>query len=378
MSLLYRIEWVPSRRRSMKYALIGCGRISRNHIVAAQNNELEIVAICDKKENVLDEISNIYGFGEKVRKYKDYHEMLKNEKIELVAIATESGLHAMIALECINQGCNVLIEKPIALSIRDAEAIIEASIKKNVKVGVVHQNRFNKAIIKLREALEQEKFGKVLYGVANIRWSRNRSYYKSSNWRGTWENDGGALMNQSIHDIDLLCWMIGGNIEEVYGVIDNKMHDYIETEDLGIAIIRSSNGAYGIIEGTTDMYPTNYEESLSVFCEKGLVKIGGQAVNIIEDWITDSYTLSDIEMIKKNNSDLPPNVYGYGHTKLYMNMIDAINNGKKVLVDGEEGKKALEVILAIYKSHMLKKPVKLPLSNVSTTDFKEMRLKEWR
>lgn len=362
----------------MKYALIGCGRISRNHIVAAQNNELEIVAICDKKENVLDEISNIYGFGEKVRKYKDYHEMLKNEKIELVAIATESGLHAMIALECINQGCNVLIEKPIALSIRDAEAIIEASIKKNVKVGVVHQNRFNKAIIKLREALEQEKFGKVLYGVANIRWSRNRSYYKSSNWRGTWENDGGALMNQSIHDIDLLCWMIGGNIEEVYGVIDNKMHDYIETEDLGIAIIRSSNGAYGIIEGTTDMYPTNYEESLSVFCEKGLVKIGGQAVNIIEDWITDSYTLSDIEMIKKNNSDLPPNVYGYGHTKLYMNMIDAINNGKKVLVDGEEGKKALEVILAIYKSHMLKKPVKLPLSNVSTTDFKEMRLKEWR
>lgn len=358
--------------RHMKYALIGCGRISRNHIIAAKKNNLEIVAICDIKQEALDWVVDAFGLDEKATRYIDYHEMLEMEKPELVAIATESGLHAKIALACIEKRCNVLIEKPMALSIKDADAIIEAAERKKVKVGVVHQNRFNSAILKLREAVEREELGKILYGVANIRWNRDRNYYESGKWRGTWENDGGVLMNQGIHDIDLLCWILGGDIVEVMGRVDNRVHDYIEVEDFGAAIIKSSNGTYGIIEGTTGMYLRNYEESLTVFGEKGIVKIGGQAVNSIDDWITEKTNLSASRIIKKENTETPPNVYGFGHTLLYKNVIDAIISNKEPLVNGVEGKKALEVILAIYKSNQDKIMVKLPLTDIGTNDFKGM------
>ena len=355
----------------MRYALIGCGRISKNHIVAAKNNNLEIVALCDLDISKAEKLIETHELdGTKV--YADFRKMLDEENIELVAIATESGSHARIALECIKRGCNVLIEKPMALSVKDADAIIAAAEKKHVKVGVVHQNRFNKAIIKLREALESGELGKVLYGVANIRWSRNKDYYKSGNWRGTWENDGGALMNQSIHDIDLLCWMLGGKIESVQGVVDNKIHDYIEVEDFGVGIIKSTTGAYGIIEATTNMYLRNYEELLCIFCEKGTIKIGGQAVNSIEDWITENIDLTDAKAFKQENSEMPSNVYGYGHTKLYRNVMDAIIYDREPLVNGIEGKKALEVILAIYKSNLEKRIIHLPLLDAATTDFKGM------
>ncbi|MBR7019898.1 MAG: Gfo/Idh/MocA family oxidoreductase [Lachnospiraceae bacterium] len=353
----------------MKYALIGCGRISPNHVMAAKNNGLEIVAVCDiVRANAEDKILKFDLDPNKVKIYEDYKELLAAEKPELVAIATESGKHAAIALDCIAAGCNVIIEKPIALSLADADAIIKAGREKGVLVCANHQNRFNKSIQEIRKALEKNRFGKLLYGTAHIRWARNHEYYDRAAWRGTWEQDGGALMNQCIHDIDLLRWMMGDEIDTVYGMTDRLIHPYIEAEDLGLAVVKFKNGSYGTIEGTTDVFPKNLEETLYIFGEKGTVKAGGEAVNIIEEWKFSDY-FGDEEAVKKECSENPPNVYGFGHTKLYRNVINAIEGTEKLLVDGEAGKRALELVLAIYKSAAEGKPVKLPLENCSTMDF---------
>lgn len=283
----------------MRFALIGCGRISPNHIVAAVNNHLEIAALCDIDKAQMEDKLLKFNLDKEIPQYTDYKVMLKEQAPELVAIATESGKHAQIALDCIEAGCNVIIEKPIALSLEDADQIIEKAKEKNVKVCACHQNRFNKSILKIREAVEKKRFGKLLYGTAHIRWARDYEYYARAKWRGTWEQDGGALMNQCIHDIDLLRWMMGDEIEEVVGMTDRLKHDFIEAEDLGIALIRFKNGSYGIVEGTTNIYPKNLEETLYIFGEKGTVKAGGEAVNIIEEWRFSDY-LDDPEEVKKN------------------------------------------------------------------------------
>lgn len=268
----------------MKYALIGCGRISPNHIAAARANQLEITAICDIEPANMADKKLKFELGDSVKQYADYKEMLEKEKPELVAIATESGKHASIALDCIEAECNLIIEKPIALSLADADEIIKKAAEKGVKVCACHQNRFNKSIQKIRDAVEKKRFGRMFYGTAHIRWCRDYEYYHRAKWRGTWEQDGGALMNQCIHNIDLLRWMMGDEVTEVVGMTDRLNHDYIEAEDLGIALIKFKNGAYGIVEGTTDIYPQNLEETLYLFGEKGTVKAGGQSVNIIEEW----------------------------------------------------------------------------------------------
>lgn len=352
----------------MKYALIGCGRISPNHIVAANNNNLEIVAICDIDECCMEDKALKFKLGEEVHRYTDYLEMLDKEHPELVAICTESGKHATIALECIKRGVNCIIEKPIALSISDADAIIAASIRHNVKVCACHQNRFNKSVQKIREAIDTNRFGKLFYGTAHIRWCRDHEYYDRASWRGTWEQDGGALMNQCIHNIDLLRWMMGSDIVEVVGMTDKLNHDYIEAEDLGIALVRFKNGSYGIIEGTTDIYPKNLEETLYIFGEKGTVKAGGQSVNIIEEWRF-SDLLDDPNEVKARFHENPPNVYGFGHTPLYADMINAVKNDRQPYITAVEGKKALELVLAIYKSAAEGNSVKLPLTECATTDF---------
>lgn len=353
----------------MKYALIGCGRISPNHIIAAQNNGLDIVAICDiVRENAEDKMLKFELDPKKAAIYEDYREMLKKEKPELVAIATESGKHAGIALDCIAANCHVIIEKPIALSIADADEIIKKAKEKGVLVCANHQNRFNKSIQEIRKAIEKNRFGKLLHGTAHIRWARDHAYYDRAAWRGTWEQDGGALMNQCIHDIDLLRWMMGDEIDTVYGMTDRLIHPYIEAEDLGLAVIKFKNGSYGIIEGTTNIYPKNLEETLYIFGEKGTVKAGGEAVNIIEEWKFADY-FGDEETVKKECSENPPNVYGFGHAKLYKNMIHAIEGKEELIADGEAGKRALELVLAIYKSAAEGKPVKLPLKECSTMDF---------
>ena len=353
----------------MKYALIGCGRIAINHIAAAVRNNLEIVGVCDLDIRKAREL--ITKFDCDTELYSDYLKMIKEKRPTLVAIATESGEHARIAKECIKAGCNVIIEKPIALSLEDADEIIELAENYNVKVCACHQNRFNKSISKIREAIEEHKLGKMFYGVANIRWNRDQEYYKQAPWRGTWKQDGGALMNQCIHNIDLLRWMMGDEITEVVAYTDQQNHDYLEAEDFGIAMIKFRNGSYGIIEGTTNVYPHNLEETLILFGEKGTIKVGGKSVNQIEEW----RVLGDegiTENIKEEFSEVPPNVYGYGHTPLYKDVINAIIEDRKPYVDAEAGRRALELVLAIYKSSSTGEKISFPINNCSTIDFEGM------
>ncbi|MEH2932782.1 Gfo/Idh/MocA family oxidoreductase [Candidatus Ventrimonas sp. KK005] len=362
----------------MKYALIGCGRISPNHIAAAKSSHLEFVGICDIQEEMIQDKVLKFDLRE-VPTYLDYREMLEKENPQLVAIATESGKHAQIALDCIEAGCHVIIEKPMALSLIDADKMIKAARERGVKICVSHQNRFNKSIQKIREALEKNRFGRMFYGTAHVRWCRDYEYYSKAKWRGTWEQDGGALMNQCIHNIDLLRWMMGDEVEEVVGMTDRLNHDYIEAEDLGIALVKFKNGAYGIIEGTTDLYPKNLEETLYLFGEKGTVKAGGQSVNQIEEWrFADA--LEEPGAVIEEFQENPPNVYGFGHTPLYEDVIEAIQQDREPYVNGEAGRRALELVLAIYQSAAEGKAVKLPLHHVSSVDFagrfgkrKEMR-----
>ncbi len=353
----------------IKYAIIGCGRISPNHIAAALENKLNIVALCDIDTSKMDDSVKKFQLSSDAKKYIDYREMLQREKPELVAICTESGKHGQIALDCIEAGCNLIIEKPIALSLDEADAIIKNAAAKNVKVSACHQNRFNKSVQKIRQAVEAGRFGKLMHGTAHIRWNRGESYYKQAPWRGTWEQDGGALMNQCIHNIDLLRWMMGDEISEVVGMTDNLVHSFIDAEDLGVALVKFSNGSYGVIEGTTNIYPQNLEETLYIFGEKGTVKAGGKSVNLIEEWqFADN--LDNPEEVKAKYQENPPNVYGFGHSPLYADVVEAIKEDRQPYVTAQDGRNALELVLAIYLSATKESSVKLPLKNVKTIDFK--------
>ncbi|MCI8633155.1 MAG: Gfo/Idh/MocA family oxidoreductase [Lachnospiraceae bacterium] len=349
----------------MRYALVGCGRVAPNHVVAARQNNLQIVAICDLDQEKAEKFKVDNGLDESVKIYTNYIEMFTKENLDLVAIATWSGEHAKIALEAIRKRNHVIIEKPIALSIQDADEIIEEAEKYQVKVCTNHQNRFNPAIKAIHEAINVGKLGKLLYGTAHVRWYRGEAYYAQDAWRGTWKQDGGALMNQCIHDADLLRWMMGDEIEEVIAYSDNLIHPYIEAEDIGLAIIKFANGAYGIFEGSTNVYPDGLEETLHIFGEKGTVKAGGMSVNHIEVWNVKGEEEKLVELQKQCDED-PENVYGFGHTPLYKNMIESIEENKEPLVDGYAGKRALELILAIYESARKHCPVKLPLEEAST------------
>ena len=354
----------------MKYALIGCGRISTNHIKAAVNNKLEIAAVCDILPEKMEELLAKHGLenDESIKRYTDYKVMLDEIKPTLVSIATESGPHAQIALYCIDKGINVIIEKPMAMNMADADEIIRRSKEKNVKVCACHQNRFNVAVQKTRKALESGRFGRLSHGSIHVRWNRNHSYYDQAKWRGTWAQDGGCLMNQCIHGIDLLRWMFGNEVDEVYGATRQQFHDYLEAEDVGMAVVKFKNGAVATIEGTTNVYPKNLEETLYIFGEKGTVKIGGTSTNNIDVW--DFADESDADQENKGLKEATSNVYGNGHTSLFADVIDAINKDRQPYVDAVAGRNALEMILAIYKSQKTGEPVKLPLKDFASIDMK--------
>lgn len=353
----------------MKYALIGCGRIAVNHIKAALNNHLEICAVCDVKTEAMEALLAKYGLekNEAIHRYTDYRELLAMEKPTLASIATESGIHAEIALACIDVGVNIIIEKPMAMSMVDAEEIIRRSEEKGVKVSACHQNRFNVAVQELHRALEAGRFGKLSHGSIHVRWNRDRGYYDQAPWRGTWAQDGGCLMNQCIHGIDLLRWMMGNEVEEVYGVTKQQFHDYLQCEDIGMAVVKFKNGAVGTIEGTTNVYPKNLEETLYLFGETGTVKLGGTSTNNIDVWDFADEGKEDKKL--KGLQEATSNVYGNGHTSLFADMIEAIEENRKPYVDAVAGRNALEMILAIYQSAATGKPVKLPLKDVASTDF---------
>ena len=353
----------------MNYALIGCGRISTNHIKAAINNNLNIVSVCDicevHMENLLKKHELNSNFT--IRRYFNYKKMIDENEIDLISIATESGLHSEIALYCISKGIHVIIEKPIAMSMYDAEQIIKLSEEKGVKVAACHQNRFNIAVQKMRKAIEDDRFGKISHGSIHVRWNRNQDYYSQAPWRGTWAQDGGALMNQCIHGIDLVRWMMGDEVVSVYGVTKQQFHDYLEAEDLGLAVVKFKNGAVATIEGTTNVYPQNLEETLYLFGEKGTVKLGGKSTNNIDLWNFSDETAEDIET--KGLEEETSNIYGNGHISLFADMIEAIENDRPPYVDAYSGKRALEMVLAIYKSQKDGKTVELPLNSFSTLDM---------
>ncbi len=352
----------------MKYALIGCGRVAPNHIVAAEANSLEIAALCDVLPAAAASLKERYPACENAEVYTDYKAMLNRGDIDIAAIATPSGLHAQIAVDCINAGVNVIIEKPVALSIADADRIIEASERTGVRVCACHQNRFNKSIQQIRRAVEGGRFGRIYHATSQIRWSRSREYYEQAPWRGTWEEDGGALMNQCIHNIDLLCWMLGDEPETVMAMTDRAKHPYIEAEDEGFALIRFKNGAYGVLEGTVNVFKTDLEETLCIFGESGTVKAEGSINNIISTWdFADG--ADDPEQVKREFHENPPNVYGFGHTPLYADFIGAVAENRAPYVDIHSGKRALELVLAIYKSAALGAAVTLPLKESASTDF---------
>ena len=356
----------------MKYALIGCGRIAVNHIKAALNNHLEISAVCDVKPEAMEALLTKCGLADdlSIKRYTDYQQMLAERDLQLIAIATESGSHAKIALDCIGRGVPVIIEKPIALAMDDAEEIIRRSEEKGVKVCACHQNRFNLAVQETRRALEAGRFGRLSHGSVHVRWNRNRDYYTQAPWRGTWAQDGGCLMNQCIHGVDLLRWMIGDAVEEVYGVIRRRFHDYLECEDIGMAVVNFKNGAIGTIEGTTNVYPRNLEETLCLFGQTGTVKLGGTSTNNIDVW-----DFADADAADAKNRGLwegTSNVYGNGHTSLYADMLDAIRQDRRPYVDAVAGRNALEMVLAVYLSCAAGQPVKLPLRNVAAADFTGM------
>ena len=354
----------------MKYALIGCGRIAINHIKAVINKQLELVAVCDVLPSKMEELLSKQGLAEnkEILRYTDYRQMIEEHpEIQLISIATESGSHAEIALYCIDQGINLIIEKPMAMSIADADEIIRRAEANHVKVSACHQNRFNIAVQKLRKAVEAGRFGKLSHGSIHVRWNRNKDYYTQAPWRGTWAQDGGALMNQCIHGIDLLRWMMGSEVVSVYGQTKQQFHHYLEAEDVGMAVVNFANGAVATIEGTTNVYPQNLEETLYVFGQWGTVKLGGKSTNNIDVW--DFADETDEDRSNKGLEEAASNVYGNGHTSLFADVVEAIEKDRQPYVDAKAGRDALEMVLAIYKSAAEGQAVKLPLKECSTLDF---------
>lgn len=368
--------------KKLKFGLIGCGRILANHIKALLDNfkDTELVSVCDilkdRVELKADEYlikaqeRNIPAVKPKV--YSDYREMLQKEDINVCVICTESGYHAEISLYCLNLKKHVLVEKPIAMSLLDANRMIKAAEENKVKLSVCYQNRFNPTIQKLRQAIDEERFGRIFAGTARILWNRNREYYDKANWRGTWKLDGGCLINQCTHNIDLLQWMIDSEINSVYGQIGNYLHPNIQTEDYGSIIIKFKNGAIGNVEGTVCVYPKNLKETLTILGEKGAVIIGGLALNKILVWDFEDKQESLERIQKEYNSEIP-NVYGNGHSPLYRNFIDSIRNNSAPLIDGNEGKKSLSIILMAYKSQKYSKAINYSKDlNISSEDFEGM------
>ena len=339
----------------IRFGIIGCGRIAPKHaesIVALPDAEL--VGVCDIVPERAQAFADKYGAAP----YTDYRAMLERPDLDVVTIATPSGLHAEIGIAAAGAGKHVMVEKPMAMTLKSADELIAACRAAGVKLAVIHQNRFNKSIKLLRQALEAGRFGKLTHGQATIRWNRDQNYYAQAPWRGTKLQDGGVLMNQSIHNIDLLQWMFGP-AESVFGYTATQLRQ-IEMEDVGAAVIKFRNGAIGLIEAASTIYPKNIEETLNIFGATGSVIVGGIAVNRIEVWEFPDAEEEKQQIFASQESD-PPTVYGFGHREIIQDMIDALRQDREPAIPGEEGRKALEIILAIYKCQETKQPVVLPL-----------------
>jgi UDP-N-acetyl-2-amino-2-deoxyglucuronate dehydrogenase len=343
-----------SSEKKFRIALIGCGRISKNHFEAIdQIDGLELVAVCDSDSERAEQAGKQWG----VPHYTSYEKMLKESKADIVTIATPSGLHAEQGIEAASAGKHVVMEKPMAISLTGADSLVHACDKAGVQLFVVKQNRLNPPVQLLKSAVDRNRFGRIYMASCTVHWARPQEYYDQAPWRGTWEFDGGAFMNQASHYVDLIQWLMGP-VESVMAKTATLARR-IETEDSGIAILKFRSGALGSIEVTMLAYPRNLEGSITILGEKGSAKIGGTAVNKIELWQFAEYDDDDKKVADADTS--PPNVYGLGHHGYYRNVLAVLRGKAKPDTDGRAGRKSLELILGIYESAKTGREVPLPL-----------------
>ncbi len=343
-----------SSEKTFRVALVGCGRISKNHFEAIDQVEgLELAAVCDADP----ERAAQAGAQWNVPHYTSYEKMLKESKADVITIATPSGLHPDQGVEAARAGKHVVMEKPMAISLTGADALVHACDKAGVQLFVVKQNRLNPPVQLLKRAIDKNRFGRIYMASCTVYWARPQEYYDQAPWRGTWEFDGGAFMNQASHYVDLIQWVMGP-VESVMAKTATLARR-IETEDSGIAILKFRSGALGMIQVTMLAYPRNLEGSLTILGEKGSAKIGGTAVNKIEHWEFAESDDDDKQAEAANTN--PPNVYGLGHQGYYRNVLAVLRGEAKPDTDGRAGRKSLELILGIYESAKTGKEVPLPL-----------------
>ena len=338
----------------VRIALVGCGRISRTHFGAiGQVPGLRLSGVCD----IVEARAREAGEQLQVPWFTDYSAMLAQAECDAVAICTPSGLHPEHGMLAARAGKHVVCEKPMAITLAAADELVRTCDDSGVHLFVVKQNRLNPPIQLLRRALEKGRFGRIYLANTTVRWTRPQEYYDQAPWRGTWEYDGGAIMNQASHYVDLIQWLVGP-VESIMARTATLARR-IETEDTGIALLRFRSGALGVIEVTMLTYPRNLEGSLTILGEKGTVKIGGTAVNRVEHWMFADY--DDDDKLVDTAGSTPPNVYGFGHTAYYRNVLAVIRGEAKADTDGRAGRKSLELILGIYESARTGREISLPL-----------------
>jgi UDP-N-acetyl-2-amino-2-deoxyglucuronate dehydrogenase len=340
--------------RSFRVGLVGCGRISKNHFDAlAKVDGLTIAAVCD----IDVERARAAGEAQGVPAFTSLDDMLRDGNIDVATICTPSGIHSVQGSAAARAGKHVVTEKPMSLSLAQADALVAACDDAGVHLFVVKQNRLNPPVQLLKRAVDKGRFGRIYMANVTVRWQRPQDYYDAEPWRGTWEFDGGAIMNQASHYVDLMQWLVGP-VESIMAKTATQARR-IEAEDSGIGILKFRSGALGVIEVNVLTYPKNLEGSITILGEKGSVKIGGTAVNRVEHWMFADY--DDDDKLVDAASTNPPTVYGFGHEGYYRNVLAVLRGEAKPETDGRAGRKSLELILGIYESAKTGCEVPIPL-----------------
>ena len=338
---------------SIRVGLIGCGRVAPRHAQSlTQLAETRLVAVADVKPSRAEKFAREYGAD----LYTDHRVLLDRPDIDAVSICVPSGLHAQVTLDALAAGKHVLVEKPIALNLDDADRMIRSARERGLRLGVVLQNRYNSPMQQVRRLIDDRGLGRLYLGNACVRWYRPQSYY-DDDWHGTVAMDGGALMNQSIHHIDALQWFMGP-VRAVQAYTATLAHR-MEAEDAGVAVLRFESGALGTVEGSTLTWPQNLEGSVTLFGERGSVQVGGTALNRITLWKVAGQLEQEAEILTSQRVD-PPSVYGYSHREVIRDFAQALLDGRPPGTPGEEARRSLALVLAIYQAARTGREVLLP------------------
>jgi predicted dehydrogenase len=330
----------------LRFALLGCGRIAARHariLASGLDGSVKLAAVCDVQAERARRLGEEHG----VPWFGDVASMMQYADADVVVVLTPSGLHAQHVLELARYGRHVIVEKPLALTLDDADRMIAAVERAGARLFVVLQNRFNLPVVAVRGALDAGRFGRIVLGTVRVRWCRTQGYYDQDTWRGTWALDGGVFANQAIHHVDLLCWLLG-EPESVVARTSDGLVD-IEATDTGVAIVKFISGALGVIEATNSARPVDLEGSLSLLGERGAVEIGGFAVNQIRSWRFETELPADRDVVDRLREN-PPDVYGFGHAAFLRHVVDAIEGNRPSMLEGAAGRPSLALVHAMYRS----------------------------